>query len=352
MNRTLQLLLLAAPAALAGCRATGSGSIDVHEAVLYGAAREHVVWVYGTLGGADRGSVTLNSHSAVLSPSTEGAAVPGTLSIDGKATYRFATQPLDVPFSTALAGTGEIRITRSDPSVTAAYYTDGSRWMKLGSTSGTVALTETITLRGAGNLTDAEADSLGSALLRQGPLVVAVLTEGSLPDSALTIDPAPRQSLRTGLYVGAPTRPAAIAPPATPTGGSVEYTVLASGTNAANTASGALVATSQSQVDALYAQVNAQQTGAATPRTAGGTLIGIFLGQRPTGGYSVRVIGVTETAGVLTVRVQVRAPGPGVITTQALTHPWTLIQVPGTYSQVQVVDSLGQPLPTGGGTVR
>ncbi|THF88255.1 protease complex subunit PrcB family protein [Deinococcus sp. KSM4-11] len=351
MNRTLQRLLLVAPAALSGCRATGSGSLDVHEALLYGAAREHVVWVYGTLAGEDRGQVTLNGQSTVLTAGApDGALVPGTLSVNGKATYRFASQPLNAPFSAAETGTGTIQVTHRDSSVAAAFYTDGTRWTRLEGTTGTVGLRQTATLRGAGNLTDAEADSLGAALLHQGPLVVAVLTEGSLPDAALKVDPAPARYLRTGLYLSAPTRPAGSSPITTPptTGGSVEFTVLASGTNASVTTGGVEIASTQAEIDALLARVNGRQTSAATSTPTGGTVIGVFLGQRPTGGYSVRVLSVSKADNVLTVRVQVHAPGPGAITTQALTSPWTLIRVPGTYAQVRVVDMLGQPLPTGG----
>lgn len=355
MKRTSVALLLVC-AGLTACRATGPGSLDVHEAVLYGAAQEHVVWIYGGSDAA-RPSITIGGQQVSLGEPPATGAVRGTLGVDGRATFRVASRPATVAFRAMPAADGGVQVTASDPSVLAVYATDGAQWSKLSGTGGTVTAAPATTLRGAGNLTDAEADAVGTALLGQGPLYVAVLAEGSLPDAPLTVEPAPREYRRTGLYVTAPSTTAAggtipTAAPSTP-GGRVTHTVIGSGTNAAVTAATVQVATTAAQVATLYAQAYGRQTGAPAPVTAQGTTtVGIFLGQRPTGGYSVRVVGTSVAEGVLTVTVQVRAPGAGTITTQALTSPWTLIQVPGTYSQVRVVNEAGQPLPQGGGTDR
>jgi hypothetical protein len=51
-------------------------------------------------------------------------------------------------------------------------------------------------------------------------------------------------------------------------------------------------------------------------------VVAVGLGQRPTGGYAVTILGAAERAGVLHVRYQERRPGPGELVTQALTTPY------------------------------
>jgi hypothetical protein len=251
---------------------------------------------------------------------------------------------------------GRVQVLSSTPSVLAAYATDGQRWTRLSGTAGTVGTAPVTALRGAGNLTEPEADALGAALLHRGPLYVAVLAEGALPDAPLTVTPTPATSRRTGLYVAAPSgsTPAPGAPePGATTGEHVTYTELGSGTNARATDASIQVASTPAEIAAVYAQAYGRQSGSPVPPPVeGGTVVGIFLGQKPTGGYGVRVLQVSAQGAVLTVTVQLRSPGPGTITTQALTSPWTLIRVSGTYPDVRVVDQLGQPLPTSGGTDR
>lgn len=355
--KRISVALLLVGAGLTGCRATGPGALDVHEAVLYGAVQEHIVWVYGP-SDAGRSSITIGGQQASVGGPLPAGAVRGTLSIDGRATFRVASRPATVSFRAAPAPDGRVQVTDSDPAVLAVYATDGTRWSKLSGTGGTVTTAPATTLRGAGTLTDAEADAVGTALLGQGPLYVAVLAEDSLPDAPLAVEPTPRDYRRTGLYVTAPLAATPAAPSSTTTppsapGGRVTYTVLGSGTNAAVPAATIQVATTASQVAALYAQAYGRQTSAPAPVAAQGTTtVGIFLGQKPTGGYGVQVVGARVAQGVLTVIAQVRSPGAGAITTQALTSPWTLIQVPGTYAEVRVVDETGRPLPQGGGTDR
>lgn len=57
------------------------------------------------------------------------------------------------------------------------------------------------------------------------------------------------------------------------------------------------------------------------------TAVFLFGGQRPTGGYSVEVRGVTIEGDALVVDAGVQGPPPGSITTQALTSPYAVIAV-------------------------
>jgi hypothetical protein len=54
------------------------------------------------------------------------------------------------------------------------------------------------------------------------------------------------------------------------------------------------------------------------------TLLAVFLGQKPTGGYGADVRGVTLEGGDLFIDLVETSPAPGAMVTQALTSPWLL----------------------------
>ncbi len=56
-------------------------------------------------------------------------------------------------------------------------------------------------------------------------------------------------------------------------------------------------------------------------------LVLVAAGERPTGGYAIRVSSVVRRDGRLVVRAQERTPGTGCITTQVLTAPYQVIRV-------------------------
>lgn len=57
-------------------------------------------------------------------------------------------------------------------------------------------------------------------------------------------------------------------------------------------------------------------------------VIGVFAGQKPTGGYTVAVDTVSDENGTRTVHIALTKPGPGCITNQMVTSPYQLIAVP------------------------
>ncbi|SMB91366.1 protease complex subunit PrcB family protein [Deinococcus hopiensis] len=353
MNKTLTAALALSAALLSGCSMTGSGQLRVHEALLYGGTQERIAWIYGNMGSGTASSVKLGGAALDLRAQVQDRlAVPGTLSVNGKATYRLPTSALPPKLSLVRDTAGLFDVNFSH-GVQAIYYTDGRTWTRLNGTSGRgVRGTGVTGLRDAGRLTVDEAEALGSALLGQGPLAVAVLNEGEVPDGPLTVEPAPSEYRRTALYVlpgiltvsalGGVTSPA---PTPTP-GGRVSFSQVASGTNASVTEADVQVATTQAAARALLGLAYGRQTGIPSVPTLSGneTLVGVFLGQRSTGGYSVGVTDVSAQGGILTVTVSLQAPGAGSITTQALTTPWTVIRVPGIYRDVRVVDPQGRPV--------
>lgn len=370
MTKILFLALGGGAGLLSACGMTGPGNLRVHEALLYGGTQERITWVYGQLG-SGQSSLKLGGQIVDLRPAVQDPlAVAGSLSVNGKATYRTPTTPLGQKLSLTRGTDGLFTVTpNAGARLQAVYYTDGASWQKLSGTSGVVRGAAVRGLQGAGQLTDDEAAALGQALQNQGALAVAVL-EDAAPDAPLTVEPRPAEHLVTALYVlpgvrtvssvrlspvPAPIAPAPTAPTPPVAGGRVTVNELARGNNAAVSSFTVQVATTQAAANALYAQAYGRQTSVpAAPGVSGSTLVGVFLGQRTTGGYSVQVTGASVNGSALTLTVHVTSPGPGSITTQALTSPWTIVRVPGTFTQVAVVDERGRPLTggPGGGEVR
>lgn len=57
-------------------------------------------------------------------------------------------------------------------------------------------------------------------------------------------------------------------------------------------------------------------------------VVGVFAGQKPTGGHSVSVASIVDNENVRTVFVTLTKPGEGCMVTEALTNPYQIIAVP------------------------
>ena len=103
-------------------------------------------------------------------------------------------------------------------------------------------------------------------------------------------------------------------------------TRLAKGQHSLQTEQQFDVITGQAQFRHLWSQFDAGAPPALdfTRETA----IAVFMGERPTGGYAIRVDSVTRSEGELLVEVVLQAPGPECMTTQAFTQPYEMVSVP------------------------
>jgi hypothetical protein len=59
------------------------------------------------------------------------------------------------------------------------------------------------------------------------------------------------------------------------------------------------------------------------------TVVVVFAGERPTGGWSVRVTGVDKRGSSCAVRYEVKGPPRGAMVTQVITHPYAVILLMG-----------------------
>jgi PrcB C-terminal len=53
----------------------------------------------------------------------------------------------------------------------------------------------------------------------------------------------------------------------------------------------------------------------------------VFLGEKPTGGYSIEIVGAEKTNGSLTISYSETVPRPGSMLTQAFTQPFHIVRV-------------------------
>jgi hypothetical protein len=58
------------------------------------------------------------------------------------------------------------------------------------------------------------------------------------------------------------------------------------------------------------------------------TVVAVFMGSRPTGGFSVAIVSATERDETLVVAYNETSPQPGAIAAQVLTSPYHIVAVP------------------------
>ena len=64
-------------------------------------------------------------------------------------------------------------------------------------------------------------------------------------------------------------------------------------------------------------------------------VVGVFLGSRNTGGYSVEVLSAAVEQDALIVRYRQRTPPPGAITAQVITMPFHIVAIPQSTADVK-----------------
>jgi len=110
-------------------------------------------------------------------------------------------------------------------------------------------------------------------------------------------------------------------------GGTPTPRTIDQGARSQITAAREVVVRTDAEWDALWRQ---HQT--ARPR---GTIdfskemvVGVFLGSRPTAGYSVTIVSAAEQGGVLRVRYRETPPPADAITAQVITYPYQIVAIP------------------------
>jgi hypothetical protein len=330
------VLLLSLAVLLAGCVPQKKTAPSLHDLAIYGLNGKNML--YGYFYGSPA-TVTVGGKKIHLSegkpPTDDPLAVSGTLLVNGKPYLQQALPPLSGQlFSVAhIPLTSDLQV-RTKVALTALLYYDGNLWFTLlknapaGLDKRVVPQQRVNGLHGVGQLTDAEAAMLEQLLESQGPLAFAVTAKPLTP--ARKVDGL-KEYLRTAIVVQQkpPTNPAAYQPPAK----TLNWQLLAKGNQAVVQGPQYDLITSQTDLVNLWNQAYGNQLNLPpVPQVDFGrqSVVAIFLGSKPTGGYGVDVQKVSVQNDQAYLDAKITSPAPGAITTQSLTSPWALVQLNAT----------------------
>jgi hypothetical protein len=301
--------------------------------------------------------------SKAVTVSLNGFVVPRTMAVNGSNTLEIEAQTLQAFEGTANGDQIQIKAKRNLQSV---YYFNGTKWFTVTRTlkTGEIAQfkpTPRLSPLGAGLLSSDEAVALSKYLSPKGELLLATLPETEAPDARLIFNPAPSAYRRSvlAIQIGVPqttttstpisNTPAVNANPPKPTNppptSSLNATMIktiGTGSNAAYNQGDGLTRFDETQTDFLetWKMVAGNQLPVPpAPKVdfSKNRIITIFLGQRPTGGYSIRYKSASMLENTLQLVIETFSPSPSSIVTQAITSPYIMLEVKNTeFNAVQV----------------
>ncbi len=115
-----------------------------------------------------------------------------------------------------------------------------------------------------------------------------------------------------------------------PGGREVKFETIERGSNSGYTEAKCAAVSDKEAFKALWRRLYSPRSSIPDPpelRFDRGLVLGVFMGQQPTGGYAVTISSVRRTTDELIVEIDRRVPGPDEIVTQALTSPYHLVWV-------------------------
>jgi hypothetical protein len=306
---------------------------QLHDVTITGVLDQRIGYFYG-----EPRAFALEGETLTLEAAEPGArrvplAVTGALLVDGERFARADVEPPPPPSEVRrIPLTTDVQLRTALPTRAILYY-DGNAWFVLGEDDPAgldVRVTprpRTARLRGLGEVTVVEADAIADYLEGLGePLAVSVLVGDDVPRR--TVDGL-AEYRATALHVqtGIAADPTAFRPaPQT-----VQWEVVASGQQAVGVTRPTFrLVRDEAELRSLWNQLHGALLRVPPLPSVDfrrETLLVVMMGQRPTGGYSLDVRGVTIEGGDLFVDVAFVEPPPGAITTMALTNPWTVIRV-------------------------
>jgi hypothetical protein len=318
---------------LAGCRTDPAP--DVHELTLFGEFEQRVAWFYGEPRVFPLAGSELRLDVPLLGEATAEWFVASALSVDGgpalidrpSTSFEPPVEVRRIPLTTDLQMT-TVRFTQ------AVLYFDGKAWFTLG-TFDPAGLSLRVTprprlagLRGASELTNAEADALQRLLEAKGtPLVVSFLAAGDVPRRAID-GVAEARASAVHISTTIETDVAAFRPAPR----DLVFEIVARGQQAVGfeRADYQLLRTPAELAAAWTAAHASSLTQPPQPSVdfARETMLAVFMGTRSSGGYGLDVAGVTFEGGDLFVDLVEIRPEPGSMVTQALTSPWMVVRIP------------------------
>lgn len=308
---------------------------QLHDLYVSGVLDQQISWFYGEPRVFDLGGASLTLTDAPEGLSARPWTVVQALWVDGEPAIvaPWADGPAAPVEVNRIPLTTDLRV-RTMLDTSAIVYYDGSAWLSLGEFD-PAGLDHRVSprprlnrLRGLGELTAAEADLLAARLEQLAePLVVSFLTGGDVPRRS-SDGLSELRSTAVHVSQGLSTDLDAFEPPPR----DVPYEVVASGQQAIGVRNASyLLLRDREEFSRAWAQAHASQLTPPAPPVVDPsreTLVAVFMGERPSGGYAVSVRGVAIEQGDLVVELSFSSPAPGSMTTMALTSPWLILRVP------------------------
>ncbi len=304
---------------------------SVHEVNLVGSEYVRLTWFYGQPRELDLGGKTVTltrGHDLASGP----MVVDEALSVDGEPFLRESLRRLDRAPTQAsyVAGSSDMRVIVGQDAAQVLYW-DGELWFTLledasrGVNTRVVPVPRLSGLQGLAQLTRAEALALQEYLQSRAPAVMTVLDV--MPSPARSVSGV-EEYLRSGFYIQR--QIGTLAAEQRPQEEQLFFDILASGGNAlVSEQSHALIG---SDAELLQAW-NAAHATLLTPPPAPEvnwereTVLALFLGSRPTGGYGISLERLSQQGAEIYADIRVSEPAPGAISTQALTSPWQMVRI-------------------------
>ncbi len=334
---------------LSGCLPLTQSGYQVTEVqLLFPEATERWVYFYG-----EPRTVALKDKEQYLpledpKEKTHPYAVPGALWVEGRPFLREVGPALSPRAEAVQDFFGRSIQIRTEEGLERVWLYDGRGWIQLAGgleegSQRTLILPATYTTIALGDLRPQEAAVILQEILarRQGrPVVLFELKRPVL--KALALDPPP-DAYRRGVFLIQYGLKVEVVPPPPPA-----YRILAQGAQSAYTegAPKAFLARTEGEwreVWSLATQGRIPQPPLPPVDFGRRAVAAFFWGLKPTGGYGLQVLGVTQSGRRAQVVLDLRSPPPGSIVTQALTSPYVLLEIPRV-EEVVFVDPGGRVL--------
>ncbi|GAB5603540.1 protease complex subunit PrcB family protein [Thermus sp. FJN-A] len=345
MRKGLVFPLLLLPL-LAACEVLEGSRYRVAEAqILFPEATERWTYFYGEPQEVRLGERTLRLEK----PAGQSLwAVPGALWVDGTPVLREVGPALRPPAEAVRGLSGSLLEVRTQTNLRASWLYDGVGWVRL---TGSLREGERRSLVQPATyqtpdlyaFTGTETQVLLREILaRRGGKQVVLFELAEPVLRPLAFSPAPDGYRAGALLVQYGLRVELVTPPTPP------YRVLDRGLNAAyqETEARAYLANNPTR----FAEVWNLAVGNRLPRPPAPSVdfrtrsvAAFFWGLKPTGGYGLEVAGVTYGGGAARVVLNLTAPRPGSVVTQALTSPYVILELERV-SRVVFADPSGRVL--------
>ncbi len=304
----------------------------VHEVNIVGSEYVRVTWFYGQPREMQLGDQPL---SLVRNPDRPDGplVVTQALSVNGEPFLRDPLPRLNRAPTEAryVAGSSDMRVVVGQNAAQVLYW-DGDLWFTLledasaGVNTRVVPVPRLSGLQGLAQLTRSEATALQTYLESRGPAVLTVLD--TLPGQPRNVAGA-EEYLRSGFYIQRqiPT----LAAEQRPAEEEVFFDVIASGGQAVIGDEARYVLISDEA--GLRQYWNAAHASLLTPPPVPSvdfsreTVLALFMGSRPSGGYSIGLAGLSAVSGEYYADINLGEPAAGTMTSMALTSPWQMVRI-------------------------